>query len=241
MSGTLYGVGVGPGAPDLLTLRADRLIRSAKVIAYPAPDTGPSLARQIAVDAIPGTAIEIPMIVPMRTERFPAQDVYSQAAEEISTHLANGTDTVVLCEGDPLFFGSFMYLFARLADKHPVEIVPGVSSLGACAAALKCPLVARNDVLTVLPATLPDEELRQRIDMSEAVALMKVGKHLPRVRALIEQMGLTEQAGYVERASMQAEAVHTLADAPATAPYFSMILIMKGEDPWLNQRPPFSA
>lgn len=241
MTGTLYGVGVGPGAPDLLTLRADRLIRNARVVAYPAPDTGPSLARRIASDAIATDAIEIPMIVPMRTERFPAQDVYAHAASEIADHLTAGTDVVVLCEGDPFFFGSFMYLFVRLADVHPIEIVPGVSSLGACAAALRWPLVARNDVLTVLPATLPDAALQARIETSDAVALMKIGRHLPRVRALIEAMGLTDQSGYVARATMTDEATCPLAEAPDTAPYFSMILISKGEDPWLTPNPPFSA
>ena len=150
MSGTLYGVGVGPGDPELITLKAARLIAAAPVIAYPAPDTGSSFARRIAADVIPETVLEIPMIVPMRTERFPAQDVYAQAAAEISGHLQAGRDVVVLCEGDPLFYGSFMYLFVRLADEHRTEIVPGVSSLGACAAALARPLVARNDTLTVL-------------------------------------------------------------------------------------------
>ena len=236
MTGTLYGIGLGPGDPELMTLKAHRLIRTARVIAYPAPDTGPSLARAIAADAIPEDATEIPMVVPMRTERFPAQQVYAEAADQIAAHLAAGTDVAVLCEGDPFFYGSFMYLFARLAENHPVEIVPGVSSLGACASALKRPLVARNDVLTVLPGTLPDTELRPRIEAADAVSIMKVGRHLPRLRALIAELGLTHLAGYVERASMDAQTVHPLADAPAEAPYFSMILINKGADPWLNPR-----
>ncbi|MEM1298308.1 MAG: precorrin-2 C(20)-methyltransferase [Pseudomonadota bacterium] len=236
MTGKLYGIGLGPGDPELMTLKAHRLIRSAQVIAYPAPDTGPSLARAIAADAIPTEATEIPMIVPMRTERFPAQEVYSEAAEEIAQHLAAGTDVAVLCEGDPFFYGSFMYLFARLAEAHPVEVVPGVSSLGACTAALQRPLVARNDVLTVLPGTLPDAELRPRIEEADAVSIMKVGRHLPRLSALIADLGLTHLSGYVERASMKAQTVHPLADAPAEAPYFSMILINKGADPWLTPR-----
>ncbi|MEM7745391.1 MAG: precorrin-2 C(20)-methyltransferase [Pseudomonadota bacterium] len=237
MSGTLYGIGVGPGDPELLTLKAHRLISSAPVVAYPAPDSGDSLARSIAADAIrPGT-IEVPMIVPMRVDRFPAQDVYEGAAQTISLHLGSGLDVAVLCEGDPFFYGSFMYLFTRLAARHRVEIVPGVSSLGACAAALKRPLVARNDVLTVLPGTLPDATLQDRIEASDAVSIMKVGRHLSRLRALIEHLGLTQHAGYVERASMESQTIHPLADAPATAPYFSMILINKGADPWLSPRP----
>ena len=241
MSGTLFGIGVGPGDPDLLTLKAARLIGNARVIAFPAPDTGPSLARSIAADFIPADAHEIPMIVPMQPERFAAQQVYAAAAEQISAHLSDGTDVCVLCEGDPLFYGSFMYLFARLADKHRTEIVPGVSSLNGCAAALRQPLVARNGVMTVLPAPLPDDALRQRIADADTVALMKVGRHLPRIRALIDDLGLTARAGYIERASMAGEQVCPLADAPETAPYFSMILINAGVDPWLTASPPSSA
>ena len=233
MTGTLYGIGLGPGDPELMTLKAHRLIRDARVIAYPAPDTGPSLARSIAAGIISPDATEIPMIVPMRVERFPAQEVYAEAAKQIAGHLKTGTDVAVLCEGDPFFYGSFMYLFARLADAHSVEIVPGVSSLGACAAALQRPLVARNDVLTVLPGTLPDDALGTRIEAADAISIMKVGRHLPRLRALIETLGLTAQASYIERASMEAQSVHPLAEAPAEAPYFSMILINKGADPWL--------
>lgn len=234
VTGRLYGVGVGPGDPELMTMKAHRLIRAAPVVAYPAPDTGSSLARAIAADAIgPGT-IEMPMIVPMRGERFPAQDVYAEAAETISGHLRSGRDVVVLCEGDPFFYGSFMYLFARLAGQHPVEIVPGVSSLGAAAAATGRPLVARNDVLTVLPGTLPDAALMSRIEASETVAILKVGRHLARLRTLIDRLGLTDRAGYVERASMANQMVAPLAAAPEQAPYFSMILITRGTDPWLS-------
>ena len=234
MTGTLYGIGVGPGDPELMTLKAHRLIAAAKVVAYPAPDTGDSFARRIAADIIPAGAEEIPMVVPMRAERFPAQQVYAEAAEMIATHLDQGTDVAVLCEGDPFFYGSFMYLFSRLTDRFPVEIVPGVSSLTACAAALKRPLTARNDVLTVLPGPLPDAELRQRIEAAQAIAIMKVGRHLPRIRALLEDMGLTANAGYIERASLGAQHVSSLAEAPDKAPYFSMILIYKGDDPWLS-------
>ena len=234
MTGKLYGVGVGPGDPELMTLKAHRLIASAKVVAYPAPDAGGSFARSIAASAIPMGATEISMIVPMRVERFPAQDVYAKSADAIASHLKDGEDVIVLCEGDPFFYGSFMYLFARLADRFPTEIVPGVSSLGACSAALRRPLTARNDVLSVIPGPLPDDELRARVKAAQAIAIMKVGRHLPRIRALLDEMGLTAQAGYVERASLKEQTVLPLADAPDSAPYFSMILIYKGDDPWLT-------
>lgn len=233
MSGTLYGVGVGPGDPELMTLKADRLIRSARVVAYPAPDSGESFARRIAAAAIAPDAVEIPMVVPMRADRFPAQEVYGTAARKVAAHLDGGTDVVALCEGDPFFYGSFMYLFARLAGRHRVEVVPGVSSLGACAAALGRPLVARNGVLSVLSAPLADEALAERIGAADSVAILKVGRHMGRLKRLIDGLGLTGRAGYVERASLAGGYACALAEAPDKAPYFSMILVNRTEDPWL--------
>lgn len=233
MSGTLYGIGLGPGDPELMTLKAHRLISSAEVIAYPAPDTGESFARSIAASTIPQDAREIPIVVPMRVERFPAQEIYDKAAAEIAEVLSAGVDVVTLCEGDPFFYGSFMYLFERLCDRFDIEVVPGVTSLTACAAQLQRPLTSRNDVLTVIPGPLPDAAIEQKIDEAQAVAIMKVGRHLSRLRALLDRMGLLEQAGYVERASLAKQKVHRLIDLDAdTAPYFSMILIYKGDEAW---------
>ncbi|WP_434053731.1 MAG: precorrin-2 C(20)-methyltransferase [Roseibium sp.] len=233
MSGTLFGIGLGPGDPELMTLKAHRLISSAKVIAYPAPDTGESFARSIAASTIPEGAREIPIVVPMRVDRFPAQEIYDKAAEEIAEVLASGEDVVTLCEGDPFFYGSFMYLFERLCDRFDIEVVPGVTSLTACAAQLQRPLTSRNDVLTVIPGPLPDDAIEEKIEEAQAVAIMKVGRHLARLRALLDRMGLLEQAGYVERASLAKQKVHRLIDLDAdTAPYFSMILIYKGDEAW---------
>ncbi|SNS49235.1 precorrin-2 C(20)-methyltransferase [Tropicimonas sediminicola] len=229
MTGTLYGLGLGPGDPELLTLKAHRLISGAQVIAYPAPDTGESFARSIAAAFIPDTAREIPIVIPMRSERFPAQEVYDSAAEEIAAALEQGQDVVVLCEGDPFFYGSFMYLYARLAERFPTEVVPGVSSLGAVTAAAGRPLIARDEVLTVLPATLPEAELEAQIRKSNAVAIMKIGRHLAKVRALLEGLGLAERAVFVSHASLPEQNVRPLREAPETAPYFSMI-ILPGRD-----------
>ena len=231
MTGTLYGVGLGPGDPELMTLKAHRLISSARVIAYPAPDSGESFARSIAAHVIPANAREIPIVVPMRIDRFPAQEIYDKAAVEIAEVLASGQDVVTLCEGDPFFYGSFMYLFERLSDRFPCEIVPGVTSLTACAVQLQRPLTSRTDVLTVLPGPLDDTELRPRIENSQAIAIMKVGRHLPRLKALLDDMGLLDKAGYVERASLPEQRVFRLADVPAEkAPYISMFLIYKGDE-----------
>lgn len=173
LGGTFYGVGLGPGDPELMTLKAHRLISNARIIAYPAPDDGESFARSIAADAIRPDAREIPIVVPMRVDRFPARAVYDKAAEKIGAALDDGHDVVTLCEGDPFFYGSFMYLFERLSPRFACEIVPGVTSLTACAARLGRPLTARNDVLTVIPGPLPDDEIRPRIEAAGAVAIMK--------------------------------------------------------------------
>ena len=233
MTGKLYGLGLGPGDPELLTLKAHRILTSCPVVAYPAPDTGPSFARQIAADYITSAQLEVPIIVPMRVERFPAQDVYDQAAETLSRHLDAGSDVAVLCEGDPFFYGSFMYLFERLAGHYPTEVVPGVSSMMAAAAGLGRPLAARNDVLSVLPGPLDDDQLQRGIEAAGAVAIIKIGRHFARIRALIERMGLVAQAGYVERVSLAEERLMPLAElSEDRAPYFSMILIYKGEERW---------
>ena len=233
MSGTVYGVGVGPGDPELMTLKGARLLSACPVIAYPAPETGDSLARRIAAPHMPDNATEIIIRTPMSADRFPAEEVYDRAALEIGEHLADGRDVGVLCEGDPFFYGSFMYLFARLAEQWPVEVVPGVSSLMACAATLGTPLAARNDVLTVLPAPLDDATLRARLTACDAAAIIKVGRHFSRVRALLETLGLAERARYVERATMREQRVVALDDVDGDAvPYFSMVLVHTRGTAW---------
>ena len=231
--GTLYGVGLGPGAPDLMTLRAARLIESAAIVAYPALAGTASFARSIAADLIAPDVVEIVMDVPMSVERAPAQTAYDLGAAQIAAALDAGDDVICLCEGDPFFYGSFMYLFARLSDRYEVEVVPGVTSVTACAARAGMPLAARNERLTVLPGPLPEDELRARIDGAESVAIMKVGRHLAKIRNVIDELDLTKTAVYVERATLAEEVVLPLAEAPEAAPYFSMILLTKGADPWL--------
>ncbi len=233
MSGTLYGVGLGPGDPDLMTLRAHELISKARVVAYPALEDGDSFARAIAADVIPPGAKEIVMRIPMTTARGPAQAAYDLSAAEIAAELELGNDVICLCEGDPFFYGSFMYLFARLSARYPVQVVPGVTSVTACAARAGMPLAARNERLTILPGPLPEAELRARIEGAESVAIMKVGRHLTKIRGVIEALGLTRHATYIARASLPDEVICPLADAPDAAPYFSMILLTKGADPWL--------
>jgi precorrin-2/cobalt-factor-2 C20-methyltransferase len=230
MSGVLHGVGVGPGDPELVTRKAWRLVAGARILAYPAPETGESFARAVVAEAIAPGAEEIPIVIPMRAERMPAQAVYDAAAERIGARLAAGEDVVALCEGDPLLYGSFMYLFGRLAGAHRVEITPGVAAMTACAAAAARPLCARDECLSVIPATLSEEALEARLRAAEAAAIMKVGRHLPKLRRVTARLGLAERAVYVARASLADAVVTPLADAPESAPYFSMVLI-GGSDP----------
>ena len=237
MTGTLHGVGVGPGDPELLTLKALRLIREADVIAYPRSDEAPSFARAIVAEHL-GAQVEEPIVVPMRAERFPAERVYDEAAERLGAHLLAGRSVVVLCEGDPFFYGSFMYLYARMAHRWPVRVVPGVSSMMAAASAVGRPLAARDDVLTVVPATLPDEAIEARLARCDAAAIIKLGRHLPRLRALLDRLGLVGETQYCERVGLPEQRLAALDDLEGgTAPYFSMLLVYRGAEGWVADLP----
>lgn len=233
MTGTLYGLGVGPGDPELITLKALRILERVSVIAYPAPETGESLARGIVATHLGDGKEELAIRMVLAPERFPDDTVYHEAAKTIADHLDAGRDVAVLCEGDPFFYGSFMYLFALLAEHYPLEVVPGVSSPMACAAVLGMPLAAQNDVLTVLPAPLASDVLQARLEATDAAAIIKLGRHFPRIRSLLDELGLADEARYIERATMGAQRVVPLRDVdPAAAPYFSMILVHKRGAAW---------
>jgi precorrin-2/cobalt-factor-2 C20-methyltransferase len=233
MTGTLYGLGIGPGDPELITLKALRLLTAAPVLAYPAPERGESLARRIVAPHLAGARIEVAIRMPLVEARFPAKRVYDRAAEELGQHLTAGRDVAVLCEGDPFFYGSFMYLFGRMADRFAVEVVPGVSSLTACAAVLGAPLAARNDVLTVIPAPLDEAALKARLAEAEAAAVIKLGRHFAKVRRLLDELGLGEHARYVEHATMASQRSMPLDKVPEdSVPYFSMILVHRRGEAW---------
>lgn len=230
--GILYGLGVGPGDPELITLKALRLIRSCPVIAYPAPDKGASMARAIAEPHLPGGQEEIVIRMPLDGGRAPIEAAYDRAAKEIAGHLDAGRDVASLCEGDPFFYGSFMYLFGRLAGRHRVEVVPGVSSLLAGPAALGAPLACHDDTLLVVPATLSEDALRARLDGVDAAVIIKLGRHLGKVKRLLDGLGLTASARYIEHATMANERIANLADAGPAAPYFSMVVVHRRGEAW---------
>ena len=224
--GTLYGVGVGPGDPELMTVKAWRLISTAPVIAYLTANGKDSTARDIAKPFIPDGIAELAIDMPMRIERGPGEAAYDAGAKAIAMRLDAGDAVVFLCEGDPFFYGSFMYLFERLAQRYTTIVVPGVTSLTAAAAQLRRPLAARDDVLKVLPATLPLERLRTELATAENAAIIKVGRHFGKVRDVLGDLNLTTRATLIEKATRDDERITPVADVTGdTVPYFSTILV----------------
>lgn len=231
--GILYGVGVGPGDPELITLKAVGVIRRCPVIAYPAPEDGASLTRAIVASHLPGGQIEIPIRMPLDAARFPAAAVYDRTAVEIGRHLEAGRDVAALCQGDPFFYGSFMYLYGRLSKRHEITVIPGVSSLMACATQTGSPLAARTDVLSIIPAPLAADDIARRVELADAAAIIKLGRHFEKVRGVLDALGLLDRARYVEHATLSSQRVIALEDVdPRSVPYFSMILVHKRDEVW---------
>jgi precorrin-2/cobalt-factor-2 C20-methyltransferase len=229
--GRLYGLGLGPGDPELLTLKALRLLRAAAVVAYPAPERGDSFARAIAAEWLDRGQKEIAIRFPMRPGPPPVA-VYDEAAARLGAVLDRGDDVAFLCQGDPLFYGSFAGILTRLASRYPVTIVPGVSSLTACAAAAGQPLVQRDATLAVIPATLDEAALTRRLAETECAAVIKLGRHFAKLRRVAGRLDLLDGALYVEHASMPNQRIAPLADIdPDSVPYFAMALLRRDARP----------
>src|SRR5258708_3592620 len=232
-AGKLFGVGVGPGDPELVTIKARRLIEAADVVAYPVARHRRGVARQIAAPYLRETQIQVEMVYPVTTEETDhpggydaaLREFYDASAARIATHLDAGRDVVVLCEGDPFFYGSYMYLHERLADRYRTEVVPGVTSFSAAAAAAGTPLAKRDDIFTVLPGTLPPDVLATRLRTSDAAVVLKLGRTFPAVREAAERAGVADRARYVERASSADERTLPLRDAGEDVPYMSLVLV----------------
>ena len=224
-TGRLYGLGIGPGDPELLTLKAHRILTSVPVIAYPTLENGKFLARAIVADFIHPDQIEIPLPLPFSVERS-SQPYYDIAAKKIAEHLSAGRDVAVLCEGEPMLYGTFMYLFQRLAGRFPTEVVPGISSTMASAAMLGAPITFRNDVLSIMPATLDADTLRDRLAVVDAAVIIKLGRHFAKVRTILDELGLLDRALYIERATQPNQRIVAITQVdPAEVPYWSLILI----------------
>jgi precorrin-2/cobalt-factor-2 C20-methyltransferase len=231
----LYGVGLGPGDPDYMTIRALKVLQRADRLVHFSKKDKRGNARTIADSVVtPDSEREIALVYPVTTE-IPADHpdyaaaisaFYEASATRIATEVEAGRTVAVLCEGDPFFYGSFMHLWRRLAPRFPIEVVPGVTGMSGCWTRAGAPITWGDDILTVLPATLGQDEIAHRLKSADAAVIMKLGRHLPKVRAALAAAGLLERATYVERGTMAGERICQLCDkADGDAPYFSMILV----------------
>ncbi|BBA98556.1 putative precorrin methylase [Actinacidiphila reveromycinica] len=232
--GRLYGVGLGPGDPKLLTVRAVEVISAADVVAYHSARHGRSIARGIAAGYLREGQVEEKLVYPVTTEttdhpggyQGAMEEFYERAAARLAAHLDAGRSVAVLAEGDPLFYGSYMHMHKRLADRYPTEVVPGVTSMAGAAARLGTPLVEGEESLTVLPGTLPEEELAARLAAADTAVVLKLGRTFPAVRRALERSGRLAEARYVERATMAGERTAELAGVdPESVPYFAMAVL----------------
>ena len=234
MTGRVYGVGLGPGDPDLMSVRADRLLRRARHVAFFRKAGRPGRAREIVEGLLGDGAALLPMEYPVTTELPFDDDRYREALAEfyaactarLRTLAEAGEEVVVLCEGDPFFYGSFMHLHARLAGHVPVEVVPGITGMSAAWTATGLPVTWGDDVLTVLTGTLPEAELARRMADTGALVVMKIGRNLGKVRRALGAAGRAEAAWLVECASMRGERVTRLAEAgDRPVPYFTIVVV----------------
>jgi precorrin-2/cobalt-factor-2 C20-methyltransferase len=230
----LIGVGVGPGDPELLTLKAIRALREVDVVAHFAKAGNASQARAIAADHLRADVTELPLLYPVTTEipkdapaychRIAA--FYESCAAAVAAHLDARRSVAVICEGDPLFYGSYMHLHVRLAARYRTEVIAGVTGMSGCWSAIGAPIAQGNDVFTVLPGSLAEDELARRLADADAAAVMKLGRNLPKVRRALERAGRIDRAMYVERGTMADAVVMRLADKPDdSAPYFAIVLV----------------
>ena len=234
MTARVYGIGLGPGDPDLMTVKAHRLLTGARHVAFFRKAGRKGQARTLADGLIPDCAIEHPMEYPVTTE-IPLTDprynealsaFYSDCVRHLSALLAQGEDVVVLCEGAPFFFGSFMHLYTRLLEGQ-VEVVPVVTGMSAAWTATGQPVTWGDDVMSVLMGTLDEATLARHMGAADAVVVMKIGRNLPKIRAALRQAGREAAAWFVEYASMPGAAGQRLSDVAEdyTAPYFSIIVV----------------
>jgi precorrin-2/cobalt-factor-2 C20-methyltransferase len=230
--GKVICVGLGPGDPELMSVKADRLVRAARHVAYFSKSGRQGHARRIVDGILPADAVEYQMEYPVTTE-IPLDDprynemmaaFYADWAARIAG-VAQGADVVVLCEGDPFFYGSFMHLHSRLQGKVEIEIVPGITGMSGCWTSTGQPITWGDDVLTVVMATLPEAELTRRIADTDALVVMKIGRNLPKLRAALEKTGKLGQAWLIERGTMPGQKVQRLVDAGDNVPYFSIAVI----------------
>lgn len=240
--GLLWGVGLGPGDPELVTVKAARVIGAADVVAYHSARHGQSIARTIAEPYLRAGQLEEHLVYPVTTEASDhpggyagaMEDFYRESADRIAAHLDAGRDVALLAEGDPLFYSSYMHMHTRLTERFDAVIVPGVTSVSAASAAVSTPLVQGDQVLTILPGTLPADELQRRLTDTDAAVILKLGRSYPAVRQALSAAGRIDDAFYVERASTEKQRVLPAGDVDdQSVPYFSLTIL-----PGSRRKPP---
>ncbi len=234
MTGILHGVGLGPGDPELMSLRAHRLLGAARHVAYFRKAGRKGHALTIAEALLPRDAQHFAMEYPVTTE-IPVKDPRYNALlaafyEDCAAHLRGlvdaGEEVVVLCEGDPFFYGSFMHLYTRLSPVVPVQVTPGITGMSAAWTATDLPITWGDDVMTVLMGTLPEAQLTARMAEADALVIMKIGRNIDKVRSALRAAGKFDAAWLVEFASQQGQTVQRLSEAEGrVTPYFSIILV----------------
>ncbi|WP_435268389.1 precorrin-2 C(20)-methyltransferase [Shinella sp. BE166] len=234
VTGRLFGVGTGPGDPELLTLKAVRAIGEADVLAYFAKAGRTGNGRAIVEGLLKPGMVELPLYYPVTTEIHKDHDdyksqitaFYDASAAAVAEHLAAGRTVAILSEGDPMFYGSYMHLHVRLADRFPTEVIPGITAMSGCWSLSGLPIVQGDDVLSVLPGTMGEEELSRRLVDTEAAVIMKVGRNLPKIRRALSNAGRLGEAVYVERGTTPVGKSMRLSEKlDDVAPYFSLVLV----------------
>ncbi|MFC6447591.1 precorrin-2 C(20)-methyltransferase [Shinella zoogloeoides] len=234
MTGRLYGVGTGPGDPELLTLKAVRAIGEADVLAYFAKAGRSGNGRAIVEGLLKSGMVELPLYYPVTVEIDKEHDdyksqitaFYDASAAAVAEHLAAGRTVAILSEGDPMFYGSYMHLHVRLAGRFPTEVIPGITAMSGCWSLSGLPIVQGDDVLSVLPGTMGEEQLSRRLGDTEAAVIMKVGRNLPKIRRALANAGRLGEAVYVERGTTPSGKSMRLSEKlDDTAPYFSLVLV----------------
>ncbi len=232
-NGRIICAGLGPGDPDLMSVRSARLIGTVGHVAYFRKAGRPGQARRIVEGLLRSDAVEYPMEYPFTTELSFDSPEYTQAlagfyddwADRLAT-LAQTDDVLVLCEGDPYFYGSFMHLHTRLQGRAVVEVVPGITGMTGCWNAVGVPITWGDDVLSVLMGTLPEDDLVRHMVAADALVVMKTGRNLPRVRRALERAGRLADAWLVERGTMPDQRIARLAEVDAAdCPYFAIVLV----------------
>lgn len=237
MSGILYGLGLGPGDPELVTMKSVRLLGEADIVAYPTAKAGTGVSLSIVQPYLTPAHELLPLVYPVTAGpeadapdyRARIDAFYDETAEQMAAELSKGRKVALACVGDPFFYGSFMFWYARLAHRFETLVVPGISSILAGPVAAGTPLCFRTQTVTVIPGTLPEDEIVCRLKAADAAVIMKLGRTFAKVRRALDAAGLLDKATYIERASMEAERVLPAADVEAgSSPYFSIVMVPGG-------------